>query len=285
MPKNRIYSTNLRNKMKLAFTVMLSLFITQQVFAEGGEDLFKKNCAACHRASAKDATGPGLAGVTENRSNEWIVNWVQASQDLISSGDADAKAIFEEFNSIPMPPFPNLSEEEITSIFSYVDETVAAAAEKGTDTTTPTDVDVEPVAPMSTTQKYFLYGACIFLILLVWFVRRFLKRIEQLKIENGVHDGPYAMKNYPMLFILYLAIAVLIAYLLSIYLQILIQPLYCLAHSRMFHLLFSLLEVSTDTKRKDSKYLLFQRNFWKERNYSSVHNLSTGDCYFYSLVT
>ena len=134
------------------------------------------------------------------RSPEWIYKWVTASQDLIAEGDTDAKAIFEEFNSIPMPPYASLSEDEVASIFSYVDETVAAAAASGTSDVNLAEVDEAPVAPMSSSQKYFLYGALIFAILLIWYVRRFLKRIEQMKVENGVHDAPFAMKNYPLIF-------------------------------------------------------------------------------------
>tara|TARA_R110002072_G_scaffold286113_1_gene451109 strand:+ start:34304 stop:35698 length:1395 start_codon:yes stop_codon:yes gene_type:complete len=216
MSKNRKYLNNLRKKITLSLVMIVALLVTKEVSAQG-EDLFKKNCAVCHRASTKDATGPGLAGVSENRSADWIYKWVTASQDLIASGDADALAVFEKFNKIPMPPYPNLTEEEVASIFTFVDETVAATAESGAGTgdieTATTDAVV--VKPMSSSQKYFVYGACIFLILLVLYVRKFLKRIEQMKIENGVHDAPFAIKNYPLLFLVYVAIAGLIIYILN----------------------------------------------------------------------
>jgi mono/diheme cytochrome c family protein len=82
--------------------------------------------------------GPGLKGVTEKRSEEWLLKWTKNSGELIASGDADAKAIFDEFK-IPMPPFA-ISDEEIKAIYAYVKSPEqkaegTASAEKNTNTT------------------------------------------------------------------------------------------------------------------------------------------------------
>jgi hypothetical protein len=60
-----------------------------------------------------------LSGVTEKRSREWLHAWIKDNNALRKSGDADAKAIFEEYNGMPMTAFPQLSEEDIDAMLAY----------------------------------------------------------------------------------------------------------------------------------------------------------------------
>ena len=60
---------------------------------EEGKSIFLSRCAACHNIN-KPMTGPALSGVGEKRSIEWLVKFIQSSQTLIKSGDADAVKIF-----------------------------------------------------------------------------------------------------------------------------------------------------------------------------------------------
>jgi len=86
---------------------------------EEGKSIFLSRCAACHNIN-KPMTGPALSGVGEKRSIEWLVKFIQSSQTLIKSGDADAVKIFEDFNKVPMPDHPDLTEENIKSIVEYI---------------------------------------------------------------------------------------------------------------------------------------------------------------------
>ncbi|MEH6406596.1 MAG: c-type cytochrome, partial [Leeuwenhoekiella sp.] len=85
-----------------------------------GEALFKANCAACHKLYSR-AVGPALFGVTERHDREWIYKWVHNSAAMIAAGDAEALAIFNEFNQTPMNPFPQLSTADIDNIMAYTD--------------------------------------------------------------------------------------------------------------------------------------------------------------------
>ena len=69
--------------------------------AAKGKDLFKANCAACHKLDGK-LVGPPLGGITEKKSAEWLHKWIKNSKALIDAGDKDAIAIFEEYNKVPM---------------------------------------------------------------------------------------------------------------------------------------------------------------------------------------
>jgi mono/diheme cytochrome c family protein len=100
--------------------------------ATQGEALFKANCAACHKLYKK-AVGPALFQVSERHSREWLYKWIINSAALIASGDAEANAIYNEYNQSNMNAFPQLSESDIDDILAYTDteKPVAAVAVAG----------------------------------------------------------------------------------------------------------------------------------------------------------
>jgi len=87
--------------------------------ADRGGEAFRTRCAACHTIGGGRLVGPDLQGVDSRRSEEWIIRFVQHSQDMVRGGDSVAVARFEEFNRIPMPDQP-LSDQEIRQIILYV---------------------------------------------------------------------------------------------------------------------------------------------------------------------
>lgn len=97
---------------------------------EDGAKLFKANCASCHSIGANKQVGPGLQGVDERHSEEWLIKWIQNSGKLIASGDAAAIAIYEEYNKSIMPP-QTVSADEIRSILAYIKNPPVKAAAAG----------------------------------------------------------------------------------------------------------------------------------------------------------
>jgi mono/diheme cytochrome c family protein len=113
------------------FSLVLSLFSVQaqDSTATGGGDaaaiaqgqpLFEQNCAQCHSVGADAMVGPGLKGILERRTIEWLIPWVKNSQKVIKSGDAYAVALFEKYNKAVMTSFESLKDDEIKAIFAYV---------------------------------------------------------------------------------------------------------------------------------------------------------------------
>lgn len=84
-----------------------------------GEALFKKNCTTCHQVHKK-VIGPALANLSERRDLEWVTRFVWNSQKVIASGDEYAVALYEEYNKTQMTAFPSLTEEEISSMYEYI---------------------------------------------------------------------------------------------------------------------------------------------------------------------
>ena len=111
----------------LLFTVHLS---AQNGDAKKGKGIFNANCAACHKLDKK-LIGPALEGISEKRTKEWLHAWIKDNNALRASGDADAIAIYEEFNKMPMMPFPQLSDQDIDDILAYTDNKPEAKPQSG----------------------------------------------------------------------------------------------------------------------------------------------------------
>ena len=89
-----------------------------------GKTLFNQNCAACHSLNRK-MTGPALANVEfrlsedEGLGRDWLNSWIKNSPGMISSGDAYAVKIYNEYNQAAMTAFPTLSNTDIDDILAY----------------------------------------------------------------------------------------------------------------------------------------------------------------------
>jgi mono/diheme cytochrome c family protein len=103
----------------LFFSLVMAATVMAVPPVEEGKTIFASRCAACHNVN-KVLTGPALAGVHERRSMEWIVSFIKSSQSLVKSGDKDAVALYEQFNKIPMPDHPDLTEDNIKNIVEYI---------------------------------------------------------------------------------------------------------------------------------------------------------------------
>ena len=100
--------------------------VDNSVAVQAGKKLFNANCAACHKLN-KRAVGPALKGVSNKYDREWLYTWIKNSTAMVKSGDAQAVAIYEEYNGSVMTSFPQLSNEDIDNIIAYTDYTPPAA--------------------------------------------------------------------------------------------------------------------------------------------------------------
>jgi cytochrome c551/c552 len=97
-------------------------------FAQDGKAIFQQKCAACH-AVDKNLTGPALKGVEERwPAKEELYSWVRNSAALIKAGHPRAVAVYNEYNKIQMPAFPELKDADIDAILAYINTAAAAKA-------------------------------------------------------------------------------------------------------------------------------------------------------------
>lgn len=83
--------------------------------AATGKDVFKAKCSACHKTT-KRFIGPAMAGVTERRTPEWIMNMILNPEEMVQKNPA-AKKLLEEYLS-PMAN-QSLTEDEARQILEY----------------------------------------------------------------------------------------------------------------------------------------------------------------------
>jgi len=137
----RIYSLNSRLLfLTIFFTFSLNLFAQAD-----GEQIFKTNCLSCHTIGGGRLIGPDLEGVSKKRNAEWLKQWINSSSDFIASGDADAIAIFEEYNKVAMTSF-YFEDEDMDALLAYLENppveekevatTTSAEHEKGMNSST-----------------------------------------------------------------------------------------------------------------------------------------------------
>ena len=89
-----------------------------------GENLFKANCASCHKPNER-YVGPALQGVVSRwESKELLYAFVRNSQEVISR-NAYAKKLYDEYKQSPMLPYPNLKDQDIDDILRYCETYIA----------------------------------------------------------------------------------------------------------------------------------------------------------------
>lgn len=86
-----------------------------QKMADEGKAVFMAKCSACHKIS-KRVVGPALAGITERRTPEWIMNMI-LNPEIMVVENAAAKKLLEEYLA-PMAN-QNLTETEARVILEY----------------------------------------------------------------------------------------------------------------------------------------------------------------------
>jgi len=151
--------------LAVAFTLPIH---AQEPDIDKGKSLFNMNCAACHKLN-KRAVGPALAGVSQKYEKEWLYSWIKNSMAMVKSGDAQAVAIYEEYNKSVMTAFPQLSNEDIDNILAYTDYTPPAPA-------APAAVATTAVSGGDNTTSTLLLGVLV-LVLVILVVMLFLNRI------------------------------------------------------------------------------------------------------------
>jgi cytochrome c2 len=84
-----------------------------------GAALFQAKCAACHSLGAERLAGPGLGGVTERRTREWLSAWLQAPDRVLAGGDSTAQALLREYNGLAMPN-QGLTVADVNALLAYL---------------------------------------------------------------------------------------------------------------------------------------------------------------------
>lgn len=86
-----------------------------EALVKKGQAIFDSKCVICHTIDTR-MIGPALAGITERRSPEWIMNMMINPQEMTAK-DPVAKALLEEYKT-PMVN-QNVSEEDARALLEF----------------------------------------------------------------------------------------------------------------------------------------------------------------------
>lgn len=134
-------------KSKIILGLLTLVFSTPSI-ANSGQDLFKQNCAACHKVDAK-VIGPALKGVKA----KWVdageeanlIEWVQNAPELFKTGKSQLAKDIWDFSPSAMTPMEHLSAEDINGIFDYVENYQPEAEEEKVVSDNPSRKPGEPL--------------------------------------------------------------------------------------------------------------------------------------------
>ncbi|MDX5345921.1 MAG: cytochrome c [Hymenobacteraceae bacterium] len=85
--------------------------------ADKGKALFEAKCAACHQMSDQKIVGPGLAGVTERRKPEWVMNMIINPVEMTQKDPTAKKLLAEHLTQMTNQ---NVNEEDARAMLEYL---------------------------------------------------------------------------------------------------------------------------------------------------------------------
>lgn len=117
--------------------------------AAEGEATFGQFCTGCHTIGGGDHMAPDLAGLPDRRDPDWVRRFILAPDEVIASGDPDAKALVDQYGGIQMPNL-GLTEAQADGLLAYLGYAAApspAPAEPAPTEPAPPEVATAEPAP------------------------------------------------------------------------------------------------------------------------------------------
>ena len=208
-------------KTTLYFLLILLIFSSlsmhgQVDYLEGhdinkGEELFKANCASCHKLGDEKKArliGPGLnVEIFEEYTEEWLISWIRNSSAMIESGDEQAIAIFEEYNQSVMSAFLTFSDDDIRDILAYIERPPIVEVEEAV-VLESSDSEKESIS--SQNMIFIIVGLLSFLVFILY-LKNSLKRASKIEVSffQGLKD--WVLNNFTLvLIVLHLGVLFLV---------------------------------------------------------------------------
>lgn len=99
--------------------------------AEKGKATFNSKCTLCHTIGGGKKIGPDLKGVTQRRSEDWLVKFISDPDKMFSEKDPIAMDLLKEFNGVKMPN-QGLTPDQVADAIAYLKtQEGSAQGEKG----------------------------------------------------------------------------------------------------------------------------------------------------------
>ncbi|MFC6103844.1 cytochrome c3 family protein [Olivibacter domesticus] len=152
--------------------------------AKEGKTLFQQKCTSCH-AIDKVVVGPALKDVSKRHEEEWLIKWIRNSQAMVAAGDEQAVALFEGHNNLVMTAFPDLSDDQIKNILTFIDESSQAPAGGGTEQGAPGAA----AADSGNVSNFMLFGLLAVIVIafvVIIVLNRVIKTLERIILNKNI---------------------------------------------------------------------------------------------------
>jgi nitrate reductase gamma subunit len=185
----KTYSVKLKATEVLCSLLIFTLFILSapNSFSQDGEALFQQHCGVCHAMTSKDLVGPGMAGVADRRSEEWLTEWILNPMKMVEGGDEQAVEVYEKFNQVPMPAFEHLSEDDINALVQYIQTAEEVPQTAGVAVASSNEAAGNTTATDTNNNTSWVFWTLIGLIALLFGINRYQKRVFEKLGHNGFH--------------------------------------------------------------------------------------------------
>lgn len=108
--------------------IALAIASATNAFAWDAKKEFTTNCTTCHSIGGGDKIGPDLAGLTERRTEKWLIKYIQYPSGMME-GDAEEPG-YEKADPIAaklwaaykpnMMAEQDLTEDQIKALLAYI---------------------------------------------------------------------------------------------------------------------------------------------------------------------
>ena len=88
-----------------------------EALATSGKAIFEGKCSACHQLSDQKIVGPGLAGVTQNRKPEWVMNMIINPEEMTKKDPTAKKLLAEHLTQMTNQ---NVNEQDARAILEFL---------------------------------------------------------------------------------------------------------------------------------------------------------------------
>ena len=114
---------------KLFLAISISLFSSMLHAEFDAQKYFDKTCTVCHSIGNGDKIGPDLAGLSERRTLDWTVKFIQYPTGMIEGDEEEegyekadpiAKKVYDLYKPQMMAEH-DLSEDQVKAILKYID--------------------------------------------------------------------------------------------------------------------------------------------------------------------
>jgi mono/diheme cytochrome c family protein len=122
--------------------IFFILISCSQAWALDGADYFERKCVSCHSIGGGDDVGPDLKGVTERRTETWILKFIKDSQAVVASGDPVANEMFVKFKNKKMPA-QELSDDDLKDLYTFLKTGKASGAANYRPAILPNPYDIQ----------------------------------------------------------------------------------------------------------------------------------------------